>query len=424
MRTEAFEVIVLNDYASLTGGSTSVAIASARGLAALGVRVTFFACVGPVAAALQDVPNLEVVCLGQEEIAKNRNRAQASLSGWCNDRAVRALRALLSHKSPATTVVHVHTWTKALSPFALDTVTRLGFPLVVTLHDFFIACPNGGFFVHRTKEICRRVPLSSSCWRCSCDRRNYRHKLWRNFRTVLQNRLLRVPEKVSVFIGVSAFSLNLLRRYLPEPTPTRIVRNPIDSPLEPRVRVTENRDFLFIGRFEAEKGVELFAEAVRLSGVPATFIGDGALAPRIRQLCPEANFTGWLGATEIRDHIRRARALVFPSLWYETLGLVVIEAAAMGVPAIVASGCAATDHIRDGVNGLHFTHGSAESLGRQMAVIARNDGLANHLSQAAHEWYWRDPWTTAHHVSALLEIYRELVGAPPAAAALPGRKVA
>ena len=406
------EVVVLNDYASLTGGSTAVALASAIGLAARGVRVTLFTCVGPVAPQLRDVPNLEVICLDQPEIAKNPNRVEAFIGGWRNARAVRALRALLAGKSPARTIVHVHTWTKALSPFALAVVARLKFPLVVTLHDFFITCPNGGFFDYRAQAICRRSPLSLGCWGCRCDRRNFGHKLWRNARTVLQNKILRAPERVAGFIAVSSFSLEIMAPHLPPKTPAWVVRNPVECPPGPPARVADNREFAFIGRFEPEKGVGLFAEAVRRSGVAATFIGDGALSSRVRELCPQAHFTGWLDAENIRRHLRNARALVFPPLWYETLGLVVVEAAAAGVPAIVADGCAATEYIHDRVNGLHFTHGSVEALSDQMTVLARDDELAASLGQAAYDWYWRDPWTVEQHVDQLLEVYAHLAVAP------------
>src|SRR5258708_10296867 len=65
MNRESLEVVVLNDYASLTGGSTAVALASAVGLAARDLVVTFFAAVGPVAPQLIGLPNLKVTCLRQ-----------------------------------------------------------------------------------------------------------------------------------------------------------------------------------------------------------------------------------------------------------------------------------------------------------------------------------------------------------------------
>jgi glycosyltransferase involved in cell wall biosynthesis len=416
MSSAPLEVVILNDYAAVTGGSTAVALASALELADRGVPVTLFSCVGPVAPELASA-NVAVVCLDEPEIARDPNRLRAAFGGLRNRRAVLALRRLLAGKSPARTVVHVHTWTKALSPFALAAVSRLGFPLVVTLHDFFITCPTGGFYVHRTGELCHRRPLSASCLACRCDRRNYGHKLWRSARTAVQNKLLGIPRRVDCYIGVSDFSLRVMRPHLPAGARARIVRNPVDCAWSEPAPVGDNREFLYVGRFEAEKGVALAAAAAQSAGLPATFVGDGALREEARRLCPRGRFPGWLPPAAIRGQLQRARALVFPPRWYETLGLVVIEAAAAGVPAIISDECAATDYIRDGVNGLHFRRGSADSLARQMRRLADDPALAARLGRAAYDWYWRDPWTAERHVDELLEVYGEVLGLQPARAA-------
>jgi glycosyltransferase involved in cell wall biosynthesis len=405
------EIVILNDHAALNGGSASVALASARGLASRSLRVTLLTCVGPVAPELLSVPNLEVICLGQHEISTDPNRIRAFAAGMRNSRAVSAVRGVLRNKPRGRTVVHVHTWTKALSPFALDAVCAMGFPLVATLHDFFIACPNGGFFVHGPDELCGRAPLSLECIRCSCDRRNYGHKLWRAARTAVQNRVLRIPGRVAHFIGVSDFSLNILRPHLPAAVPVTVVRNPLECPDNGPAAAGRSRNFVFIGRFEKEKGVRLFAEAVRATGLPAVFIGDGSLAPELRRRCPDARFTGWTGPDAIRAELGGARALVFPPLWYETLGLVVMEAAAAGVPAIVSDQCAAIDFIRDGVNGLHFPRGAVESLAEKMLMLAGDDAMAARLGRAGYDGYWADPWTLDRHVGELLGVYGKLTEA-------------
>ena len=406
---EAMEAVILNDYASTTGGSTAVAVASARGLAARGVRVTYFSCVGPVAPELRDVPNLEVVCLGQPEIAKDPRRLRALASGVRNGPAVDALRRVLDGKDPARTVVHAHTWMKALSPFALAVAPDLGFPLVVTLHDFFITCPNGGLYEHGRGKICQRTPLSLSCVACDCDRRHYAHKLWRVARTALQNNWLGLPRRVSAFLGVSEFSLALMRPGLPLVAHTAVLRNPVDAvdlgPADP----ARERAFVYVGRFVPEKGVLLFAEAVRATGLPAVFVGDGELGPELRSLCPGARFTGWLGPAQIRAELRRARALVFPPTWYETLGLVAVEAASAGVPVIVSDGCAASEVVRHAHTGLHFIHGSADSLAARMRKLAENEELAAALGRAAYDWYWSDPWTTEVHVDTLVAHYTRVL---------------
>ena len=154
--------------------------------------------------------------------------------------------------------------------------------------------------------------------------------------------------------------------------------------------------------------MRLFADAVRATGLPAVFIGDGSLAPELRRLCPGALFTGWIGPDAIRSHLAKARALVFPPLWYETLGLVVVEAAASGVPALISDRCAATDVIQDGVNGLHFARGSVDSLAGKMLMLAGDGAQAARLGKAGYDRYWADPWTLDRHVGKLLGVYGQL----------------
>ena len=406
-------VLVLNDYAHVNGGSSAVAIASARGLAARGIPTTYFTSVEPIDPALAEACGLRVVCLGGEEIARDSNRLRAFVGGLWNQRARRALdRELVTH-DPAETVVHMHTWTKALSSSVLHLAIQRGFKVIITLHDFFIACPTGGLFLHKTAELCPHRPLSWNCLSCSCDRRHYAHKLWRSARTILQNQILQIPQGVAHFVGVSEFSAQLMRPWLPAGSSVTIVRNPVEAVDLGPAPVANNAPFLFIGRFSKEKGVLLAAEAVRRLEVPAVFIGDGELADEARALCPHATFTGWLSPEEIRGWLHRARALLFPPQWYETLGLVVVEAAAAGVPAIISDRCAATDFLPDGERGLHFPHGSLDGL---CAAITRlqDPPLAAQLGRAAYDWYWQDPWTSERHVADLLALYEQVLGAPRA----------
>ena len=403
-------VVILNDQASVTGGSATVALASARGLAAQGVEVTLFAAVGPVAPEIQNVPGLEVICLGQREIVDDPNRARAMRNGIANREAAARLGELLDGCDPAHTVIHVHSWMKALSPLALHTAIRRGFKVVLTMHDFFITCPTGGFFLPREGKICERKPLSFSCIACSCDRRSYLQKIWRMARTFYQNRMLKVPQGVAHFVGVSEFSADILRPHLPPGAQVTIVRNPTECVNDGPAPVATNEPFLFMGRFSQEKGVLLAAEACRRLKVPAVFIGDGELAGRAREIYPEAHFTGWLRPEESRAWLRKTRALLFPPLWYETLGLVVVEAAAAGVPAIVSDRCAAAEFLTDGARGLHFSHGSIESLCAQIERM-KNADTAARLGRQAYDWYWSDPWDAQNHARELSALYDRVLAA-------------
>lgn len=410
--------LVLHDFAYVNGGSSAVALASARGLAAAGIPTTLLTAVGPVDPLLSETPGLQTICLGQEEIAKDPNRWRAFTGGLWNQTAGAELERELVGHDPRETVIHVHGWTKALSPAPLHLAIARGFKVLITLHDFFIGCPSGGLFLPKTAELCPHEPLSFSCLRTNCDRRHYTHKLWRSARTVLQNKLLRIPEGVAQFVGVSEFSADLMRPWLPPGSEVAIVRNPVDAVDEGPAPVGEDAPFLFIGRFSLEKGVMLAAQAVQRMGVPAVFIGDGELAAEARALCPTATFTGWQTPTQIRAWLQRARALLFPPLWYETLGLVVVEAAAAGVPAIISDRCAATDFLGDGERGLHFHHGSLDALCGAIARM-RDPALAARLGSNAYHWHWADPWTVENHVGELLELYERVL--PASAPLFPSR---
>ena len=106
--------------------------------------------------------------------------------------------------------------------------------------------------------------------------------------------------------------------------------------------------------------------------------------------------------------LSKARALVFPSLWYETQGLVVMEAAAKGVPAIVSDGCAARDFIVHGETGLLFRNGDVADLAEKISML-KDPKLAEHLGRQAYERYWANPNSMENHISDLIKYYHHIL---------------
>src|SRR4051812_45902268 len=113
------EVIIVNDYGRATGGSSAVALGSARILAEMGVRVTLFTSVAPVDEQVAATPGVEVVCLNLPEIVDDPDRLRAVRHGLYNRTAAKAFDRLLSTKDSRSTIVHVHTYTKVLSAAVL-----------------------------------------------------------------------------------------------------------------------------------------------------------------------------------------------------------------------------------------------------------------------------------------------------------------
>ncbi|MGA8169433.1 MAG: glycosyltransferase family 4 protein [Methylocystis sp.] len=399
-------VVILVDHGFVSGGQSKVALESTLGLAQAGARPIFFCACGPVDPRLAQA-GIETVCLGQHDILDNPSRAAAAVQGTWNAKAASALAELLARLPREDTIVHVHGWAKALSPSIAKPIRASNLPAVYTMHEYFLACPNGGFYNFQKHEVCGLKAMSAACWATNCDSRNYPFKLWRSARLAVA-RGAGLAECFGDFLLISDLQAALLAPYLPVGAKTHRVCDPVEAEALGPKHNPATGETLFVGRLSAEKGAMLFAEAARIARITPAFIGDGPIAPRLREEYPEARLLGWLEPAAVREAMRAARALVFPSLWYEGLGLTALEAKAMGTPVIVSDVCAAREQIADGEEGLWFKSGDADSLAGALERL-KDDALVARLSRAAYESYWREPPTLARHVEQTLAVYREML---------------
>lgn len=398
-------VIIVNDFAHVNGGAGQVAIMTAKLLAENGHRVIFFASVGPVGQELENIQNLSVVCLNQKDILRDPNRLRAVFQGVWNLRAAKTFASVLSKCSTNDTIIHIHALSKSISSSIIPIAKHNGFRIVYHLHDYGIACPNLGFYDYQKGEICSRKAMSMSCVLHHCDSRSFLHKGWRVLRQFVQYYFGALPRNVDTMIYISAFSRRIIEPYLPKEQHLVFLPNLIDVKTSERIRSERNQLYLFIGRFAPEKGAELFAHAAARLSIPAVFIGAGECEDELRTICPQAEFPGWLSHEEIERYFLRARALVFPSKWYETMGLSVAEAAAHGIPAVVSDVCAACDEIVDGETGLLFRSGSRDSLCHQIGRLKDNT-LTFQLSQKAYQNYWERKYDSVTYIHQLEMIYK------------------
>lgn len=399
-------VLVLNDFCYVQGGASKVAIDEAVSLARSGVKVTFLGAVGPPCEALRE-SGVTVECLDQHELLDAGRHPLVLLQGLWNGHAYRRARTILQSLPREHTVVHLHGYTKALTVSPVSAARALGVPVICTLHDFFSACPNGAFFDYTRQQPCPKAALSLDCIAARCDKRHHAHKLYRVARGFIQRLVIRFPGIVRDYISLSERSAALLARYLPRQARIHPLANVMDAARQPRVDAAANGTLLYVGRLDAEKGVGLLALTAARLGLAITFAGDGPLRQEIEAI-PGMTVTGWLSRAAVQDHLAHARCLVFPSLWYETYGLVVDEAAARGIPAIVSDVSAAAERVRDNVTGWVFRSGDRADLARCL-MLAGDDARITAASEASYRAFWRDAPTPETHTSSLVRIYQSVL---------------
>lgn len=405
---QPLDIVIVLDHAFVNGGQAKVALDSALGLKKRGHNPIIFAAVGPVDPALKEA-GIEVVCLGQNDLL-GQSRLAAAWQGVWNGTAAHALADLLVTCGAGRTIVHVHGWAKALSPAIAGPIRASGLPCLYTLHEYFLFCPNGGFYDYQANESCRRKPLSAACLSTNCDSRHYAHKLWRSGRQWVARDVARLPDLFGDIVTLSALAREVVAPFVGDGVRLHHVANPVDAIDQGRKAQPASGEVIFVGRLSAEKGTMIYAEAAARAGLLPVFIGDGPLEQEILTRYPQARLLGWQSFEDVRGSMRTARALVFPSVWYETFGLTVYEALACGTPVVVSDGCAGREAIVDGRNGYWFKSGDVADLAEKLAAL-RDDALVTRLSQAAYDDYWANPLTRDRHVDSLCRIYAGLIGA-------------
>ncbi len=399
-------VIVLSDHGHINGGQAKVAIESALQLTKRGLDVCFVAGTGPLDERL---PQAGVEChvVSAHDILSDPSRIRASARGIWNVEAARVLATCLASRDPRMTIVHTHGWAKALSPSIGPVIRRSRASHVYTLHEYFLACPTGGFYVHRAAEICTRRPLGLDCLTTGCDPRSNAHKAWRVFRQAVLRTAGGLPSSLKDIIYLAPEQRTIMAPHMSPDARWHYLPNAVGPrPLE-RITAEHNEAFLFIGRLSPEKGAEVAARAAKLAGVPIAFCGDGECEDAVRKANPDALMLGWLDPGELGSWMRKARCLVFPSLWYECYPLVVADALRVGLPVIVSKSSVAASSISHGVDGLHCGGGDVAAWAEAMTQLKSNE-LVRSMSQASFEAGGRlrgyDEYT-----SSLIEIYENVL---------------
>jgi glycosyltransferase involved in cell wall biosynthesis len=141
-----------------------------------------------------------------------------------------------------------------------------------------------------------------------------------------------------------------------------------------RVGTKTENFYLIVSRMNPYKRIDLAIQAFNVMGLPLKIIGTGPFLEALRHTArPNVSFLGRLGDREVAEYYAACKALIFPGV--EDFGIVPLEANAAGRPVIAFKGGGALDTIVEGVNGLFFREGTAESL--MEAVKSFEDGKYN-----------------------------------------------
>jgi glycosyltransferase involved in cell wall biosynthesis len=414
-------ILIANTRHYRQGGDSTYAFGLADALRGAGHDVAFFAMAGE---RNERDPNedLFVSYIDFRELNKKKSVA-AGLNvlgrSVFSSEAAQKFTRLVERFRPD--VVHLQNIHAHLTPSIVFAARRAGLPVVWTLHDYKLMCPNSHFRIDTTGELCQACrpghylpSLSRKCKKGSLVASGmaaveaYAH--WA--------RGLR--RQVHSYLSPSKFLADkLIEHGWPEGSVCH-VPNFLDVSAEQPVRGV-GRHFLFVGKLEPLKGIDTLLDAApRVPQCDIVLVGacdDPDVRARLHRLPANVRYLGPKTRTDILALLADARALVMPSIWYENQPMAILEAFASGVPVIGSRLGGIPELVAHGDRGILVQAGNAIELADAIAELDREAASAARMGRMAHEYVTRHH-SAAGHLAAVTHIYRRARSVDAAGAAI------
>jgi glycosyltransferase involved in cell wall biosynthesis len=302
-------------------------------------------------------------------------------------------------------VIHVHNTFPLISPSIYWAAARAGVPVVQTLHNFRLLCPQA--MLLRDGQVCEDC-LGHVPWRGvlhACYRGSVAQSGALAVMLMLHRGIGTFRKKITSYIALNDFCRDVFVRGGLPADRIRVKPNFVDiPPPPPAIRA----GFLYVGRLSSEKGIKILADAlIRLAGAKCEIIGTGPEEVVMRDALG-VHLAGWQEADYIVGRMRTACALVMPSLWYENFPRILVEAFACGLPVIASRLGAMATLIHDGETGLLFKPGNVADLAEKMRWALDNPEAMQSMGEAARATY-EAKYTPERNYEILMEIYQEAI---------------
>lgn len=299
--------------------------------------------------------------------------------------ARRRIRALLSEIRPD--IAHLQNIHSHITPSILTELERAHIPVLWTLHDYKLICPEdsflsngviceackGGRFYECTRRRCKKGSLAASF---VASLEAYAHQ-W-----------LRIPEKIYQFIAPSQF---LRTKFIEFGWPAEkivFIRNFLPNGAR-RPYHSDGKYGLYLGTLKPTKGVRTLLGALKaIPDIPFHILGAGDELRTYQEIAQAMNLTkvsfpGFLTGSALQEEINGAAFGVIPSEWYENCPYAVMELMAAGKPVIASRIGGLPELVSDGETGLLFEPGAHAELAERIRLIWSNPSLRVRLGKNA-----------------------------------------
>jgi glycosyltransferase involved in cell wall biosynthesis len=402
------KILLINKFLYPKGGDAISTLTTGKILASHGHKVEFWGMAHPDNPPYQ-FQEYFVSNVDYDGAAGPVSRAKAAMNILYSFEARKKMATLLEKFKPD--VVHLNNFAHQISPSILDEIKKHRIPTVMTMHDYKMVCPTYSMLADdKPCEKCRGGRFYY-CGLNRCTKGSLFKSMVNVAEMYLHHRILHIYDKIDVYISPSRFLKNKVLEmglkgdivYLP---------NCVDvAGFDPAYEWQEN-SIVYVGRLSHEKGVQTLINAVKdIPGIQLKIIGDGPLRTDLeKQIEAEqiknVMFCGYKTGQYLHDEIKNSMFLVIPSEWYENNPRTVIEAFALGKPAVGARIGGIPELVQDWETGLTYASGDANDLKEKITLMVDRQDKISQMGKNARKLV-EQKFNADIHYQNLIKIYKK-----------------
>lgn len=331
-----------------------------------------------------------------------------------NREAAKKLEKLIKAERPD--IAHLHNIAHQISPAIIRVLKQEGMPIVQTLHDYKLLCPNAKLFSRG--QVCYKCRGGRyyNCFFRKCSHNSWAKSFILTLEAYLNNKILKYYDLVDIFIAPSRFMKDICVEFGVPENKIKLIYNFIKPENEAAENIIEENEpayLLYFGRLSEEKGIEILLGAMKkLDGIKLKIVGAGPDYKKYQlfinkpSLNDQVEFLGPKYGALLERLIKQAKAIIMPSLWPENLSYSALEALALGKIVIAASIGGLPEIIQDGYNGLLFKSGSSDDLAEKISLILTDERLAKTISANAKPSL--NKFNSQEHYQAISRLYQSV----------------
>lgn len=288
-------------------------------------------------------------------------------------------------------IAHLENIYHQISPSILGTIKRRGMPIVMTVHDLKLMCPN--YKMYTQNAVCER-----------CFKHKYYnavlHKCMKNssinsIPVMLEmyfHKIMRYYEKnVDLFLAPSEFMKTKMVQWGFDASRIEVLPNFVDT----EFFAPGNKDngyFFYSGGLEPEKGILTLLKAVKKApSVRVVISGGGSMASYVEKYISEnhleqqIHYVGFIEREETKKYLQECTASLVLSELYENNPLAVLESIASAKATIGTDVGGIPELIEDGKTGVLIKPSDHIALARVMTELSRDTKRAASMGREAHK---------------------------------------